>query len=269
MKYIILCAGQGTRLRPLTDHVPKCMVELLGKPLLRHQMDTLSQCGATDVSLVTGYAAPSLAGWGTRHFHNGDFATTNMVVSLFAARALFDGVDDLIVAYSDIVYEPRVLDALARAPGPLATVIDRNWLDLWSTRMADPLADAETLRLNADGTLREIGLKPQSLDDIEGQYIGLTKISAEAQRGVLAHYDGLARDGSYDGRGFDQMFMTSFLTGLMAAGFPIHAAMTDSGWLEVDTVEDLSNYEAMHKRGDLARLWKPIADERPDSHGAA
>lgn len=268
MRCIILCAGQGTRLRPYTDDVPKCMVPLLGKPLLSHQVDVLSRGGVADIALVTGYAAAKLSGWGTRHFHNPDFATTNMVVSLFAARALFDGTDDLIVAYSDIVYEARVLEALIEAPGPLATAIDRNWLALWSTRMSDPLSDAETLRLNADGTLREIGLKPKGLDDIEGQYVGLTKISAGAQRDVLAHYDSLPRDGQYDGRSFGQMFMTSFLTSLISAGFPIHAAMINSGWLEVDTVEDLANYEAMQQRGELARLWSPVTGEQPNSHGA-
>lgn len=242
-------------MRPLTDHVPKCMVELLGKPMLGHQFETLSQCGAEDISLITGYAAASLADWGTRRFHNADFATTNMVASLFTARELFDGSSDLIVAYSDIVYEPRVLQALIAAPGPLATVIDRNWQKLWSARMEDPLADAETLRLNPDGTLREIGLKPQSLADIEGQYIGLSKISADIQRDVVAHYDRLADSVE----NFNQMFMTSFLTSLIEAGLPIHAAITDSGWLEVDTVEDLSNYQTMQQNGELAQLWQPLS----------
>lgn len=259
MRCVILCAGQGTRLRPLTDDNPKCLVGLLGKPLLGHQFDTLAAAGLDDVSLVTGYAAAKLSGWGTRQFYNAEYATTNMVASLFAARALFDGRDDLIVAYSDIVYEKRVLEALIHAPGAIATVIDRDWLSLWSARMEDPLADAETLRLNDDGTLREIGLKPKSLADIEGQYVGLTKFAASVQRDVLAYYDALPRDRQFDGRNFDQMFMTSFLTSLMNQ-FSIHAAPTHAGWLEVDTLEDLTRYEAMHAAGDLARLWKPMAD---------
>ena len=258
MRCVILCAGQGTRLRPLTDHSPKCMVELLGRPLLRHQFDTLEAAGIKDIWLVTGYAAGKLAGWGTGQFHNPDFATTNMVVSLFKARELFDGSDDLLIAYSDIVYEPKVAASIAAAPGPLSTVIDRQWLPLWSVRMEDPLGDAETLRLNADGTLREIGLKPTSLDEIEGQYVGLTKISAGIQQEILAYYDALPRDGTYDGRSFDQMFMTSFISGLMRKGYPIHAAMTDSGWLEVDTIEDLTRYEELQRRGELAKLWKPV-----------
>src|SRR4029077_9041280 len=62
VKAVILAAGQGTRLRPLTDDRPKCMVELGGVPLLHRQLAALLQAGVTDVSVVVGYhAAP---GWG-------------------------------------------------------------------------------------------------------------------------------------------------------------------------------------------------------------
>ncbi|WP_375202115.1 phosphocholine cytidylyltransferase family protein [Hyphococcus sp.] len=256
-KVVILCAGQGTRLRPLTDSIPKGMVPLLGKPMLFHQLEAIEAAGVEDVSLVTGYAAETLEGVGTHHFHNERFADTNMVVSLFCASPLFDGTENLIIAYSDIVYEPRILEALIAAPGPLATVIDRNWLALWRERMPDPLADAESLKLNPDGTLLEIGQRAASLADIEGQYIGLTKVSPAAQRNVLAFYDNLDRNAQYAGRSFDQMFMTEFLTRLIAAGFPIHAAAVESGWLETDTLEDLQKYEALAARGELTQFWRP------------
>ena len=259
MRVIVLCAGQGTRLRPLTDEKPKCMVELMGKPLLEHQFDALNAAGIDDITLVTGYAAERLEGWGRRQIHNPEYADTNMVWSLFCARDMFDGKSDLIVAYSDIVYESRVIDALLAAPDPVATVVDRDWLALWSMRMDDPLADAETLRLNADGTLREIGNKARSLSDCEGQYIGLTKISAAVQRSVLDHYEELDRGDVYDGRRFEQMFMTRFITSLIEAGYAARAAIINSGWLEVDTLEDLRRYEALAGRGELQRFWRPVA----------
>ena len=55
MKVIILAAGQGTRLRPLTDNKPKCMVELLEKPLIQHQIETLRRNGIDDIHIATGY----------------------------------------------------------------------------------------------------------------------------------------------------------------------------------------------------------------------
>ena len=57
MKVIILAAGQGTRLRPYTDKIPKCMVSIGGKPLLFHQLDTMQNCKISfdDIALVGGY----------------------------------------------------------------------------------------------------------------------------------------------------------------------------------------------------------------------
>ena len=60
MKAIILAAGKGTRLRPFNETKPKCLVELAGKSLLQHQLDTLSKCGITDIHVIGGYNADQL-----------------------------------------------------------------------------------------------------------------------------------------------------------------------------------------------------------------
>lgn len=82
MKAIILAAGQGTRLRPLTDHKPKCLVELAGKPMLEHQLTTLRGAGINEIHIVAGYCAEQLDRSDiTRHL-NLDYASTNMVTTL-------------------------------------------------------------------------------------------------------------------------------------------------------------------------------------------
>lgn len=257
MRILILSAGQGARLRPYTDEKPKCLVPLLGRPLLEHQLEVIKKCGVDDVYLVTGYAQGALSGYGRGQFHNPDYATTNMVASLFAAEALFDGADDIIIAYSDIVYESRVLRALIESPTGVVTVIDRKWRDLWRARMDDPLTDAETLKITSDGRLIEIGKKPSSFEEIEGQYIGMTKVSREAQSEFCKFYHSLDKSAIYDGRPYANMYMTSLLQMLIDAGYPIMTASIECGWLEVDTPQDLHAYERMYRAGDLAALWSP------------
>ncbi len=244
-------------MRPLTDDKPKCLVPLLGSPLLDHQLASIRYCGVNEIYLVTGYASGALVRYGAERFHNPDYATSNMVASLFKAASLFDGSDDLIIAYSDIVYEPLVLRTLMDAPSGIVTLIDKGWNDLWRARMEDPLSDAETLKLAPDGRLLEIGKKPTSMDEIEGQYIGLTKVSKDAQLKVRAFYEGLDREETYDGQPFANMYMTSFLQLLIDAGYPILSAPVSNGWLEVDTPQDLETYEAMQAAGTLATLWRP------------
>ena len=57
MKAIILAAGKGTRLRPLTYSIPKCMVPIAGKPILHYTLMNMARHGITDVVLTTGYLA--------------------------------------------------------------------------------------------------------------------------------------------------------------------------------------------------------------------
>ena len=253
MRAVVLAAGEGNRLRPLTADRPKCLVELAGRPLLAWQLDALAHAGVDDVTIVTGYRADAITA-GTRRVHNARYAETNMVASLMCARDAFDGGDDVLIAYGDIVYEPRLVAALRATRSGIGVVVDREWRRLWELRMEDPLADAETLRRDADGYLVELGRRPERVTDIEGQYVGLVLVRADAAAEWCDRYDALAPDGDYEGRDRDHMFMTAYLQLLIDAGVRIDAVGVDGGWLEVDTLDDLRAYDALRARGALATI---------------
>lgn len=245
MRAVVLAAGTGSRLGAHTAQRPKCLVELQGRPLLDWQLDALAAAGITDVTLVTGYMPQTLAGRGTRQAHNPDFATTNMVASLVCARDSFDGSDDVLIAYGDIVYAPRLVAALHAPRTPVAVAVDTEWLELWSQRMPDPLADAETLKIDPAGNLVEIGRKPTSYDDIEAQYIGLIVVRADFAGEFVARYDTLGPERA-------TMYMTDFLQGFVDSGSAVGAVRVAGGWIEVDTPDDLAFYEALAADGRLA-----------------
>ena len=106
-RLIILAAGQGTRLRPVSDGLPKCMVPLHGRPLLEWHLDAAEEAGVDGVTVVAGYARDRLSSRARHVVVNERFASTNMVESLWCAEALFG--DGFLVAYGDIVYRPEVL----------------------------------------------------------------------------------------------------------------------------------------------------------------
>lgn len=254
---LILAAGEGKRLRPLTNESPKSLVELLEKPIIKYQIDTLMAVGIKDIAIVTGYKAEKFSPFGFKTYHNELYNFTNMVRSLFAARPFLEQVEeDIIITYGDIVYEKKNLEILLSTPGDVVTMIDDGWIDLWSARNENPLSDAETLKYDKHGYIIELGKKPKSLSDIKGQYTGLTKISYKKVPSFISFYDNLNNKILYDGQTFNQMYMTSLLQLMINGGWKIVPAHVDHGWLEIDTVKDLRLYERLSKEGKLDKLWR-------------
>lgn len=244
MKAIILAAGRGTRLAPLTDTVPKCMVKYRDKTLIRYILDAYSNCNISNITIVGGYKMEVLK----RHLadeqinfcFNKEFATTNMVYSLFCAASEFN--DDLIISYSDIIYGKRTLETLMADNSPIAVVVDKKWKELWMIRMEYPLDDVESLKLGPGNNIIELGKKPRSEKEIQGQYIGLLKIKKEALNSVRDFYNLLDKKAIYDGKDFNNMFMTTFVQSIINKLMPVKAVPIEGGWLEIDSLTDLERY---------------------------
>jgi choline kinase len=141
--------------------------------------------------------------------------------------------------------------------GDIVVMVDDDWFDLWSVRNENPLIDAETMKFDKfSGKITEIGKKPTRLDEIERQYTGLIKISKNKITDFLQFYDRLDRTKLYDGNTFANMYMTSLLQLLIDSNWDVVPAHVSHGWLEVDTVSDLLNYERLKKSGGLDALWR-------------
>tara|TARA_B110000503_G_C7101615_1_gene394041 strand:- start:235 stop:987 length:753 start_codon:yes stop_codon:yes gene_type:complete len=243
MKMIIVAAGQGIRLRPLTNNKPKCMVEYDEKPIIDYILDAADHCNITDIAVVNGYKKEVLESYledrGCTFFTNEEFDATNMVTSLFTAKEFMN--DDLIISYADIVYKPEILEKLMASNADFSVVVDNEWKELWSLRMESPLEDAETMKIR-DGNIVELGKKPISYDEIEGQYIGLMKVSKSALSKLIKFYETLDRSKIYDGKDFYNMYMTSLIQMVIDHIMDVTPVFINGGWIEIDSVEDISAY---------------------------
>lgn len=254
---LILAAGQGVRLRPLTDDKPKCMVPFQGRPLIEYQLETLKHAGIDDICVVTGYRSHQVEALGVATIKNARYATSNMVSSLFSALPFIEQqpAEDLIIAYGDIIYQKKNLALMLDNHDELGLMIDANWRALWAARLDDPLEDAETLLMNEQGYIVELGKKPSDYSQIQGQYTGLIKVRADKLVDFVSFYQALDRHKIYDGRDFDNMYMTAFLQALIDSGWGVKAVIVQGGWLELDSVEDLNKYESLAKQGQLNQFY--------------
>src|SRR3990172_985781 len=144
---------------------PKCLVEVDGHSLLDRQLAVLATEAIDTIVLVGGYRIEMLKRPGIASRENPRYAETNMVWTLFCAEDDLEG--DVLLCYGDIVYSREILQALRRSKAEIAVAIDLDWESYWRARNENPLDDAETLKLAADGRILEIGQKPESLAEIE------------------------------------------------------------------------------------------------------
>lgn len=236
MKAIILAAGRGTRMRNLTDDQPKCLVEIKGKSLLNFQLDSLKEAGISEIGIVTGYKRELLTNQGLFEFYNSRWAQTQMMASLVCAD-IWLNEEPCIVSYSDIFYGVEAITSLLNSQCSIALTYDKNWLDLWRKRFGDPLLDAETFKLNPNQTISEIGKKPKTLEEIQGQYMGLMLFTPNGWRELKRIYTALSIQDQ------DKIHMTGMFQKVIEAGvIPLQGVPYTARWGEVDSPNDLIIY---------------------------
>ena len=238
MKALILAAGEGTRLRPYTLDRPKCLVEVEGESLLDRQLAVLRSEGVTDITLIGGYLSDMLKRPGLGLELNPRYAETNMVWTLFCAEHAMQ--EDLVLAYGDIVYSREILHALLASTADIAVAIDLSWEQYWRARNENPLEDAETLLMDEVGRISEIGQKPVSFDQIQGQYMGLIKFSPRGIEILRDSFNRACATGSLRGKTVEKAYMTDLLQLMIDEGNILSAVKVHGGWVEVDTVSDLN-----------------------------
>lgn len=241
MRAVILAAGRGSRMKSLTEECPKGLIPLCGKTLVERMIGSLRISGIQDIAVITGYRRDKFDYLGLPTFHNPDWADTNMVCSLRSAADWLRR-DAVIVCYSDIFVSPEIIQSLMRDDNEFSLTYDRQWHDLWSARFPDVLADAESFCIR-DGLIEEIGNKAASVDEIQGQYMGLFRFTPASWRVAESILDKLPADR------VAKLSVTPLLQQMIESGYPVHGVPISGQWGEMDQEGDLALYEKWAREG--------------------
>ena len=257
MKAIILAAGQGTRLKKYTQDLPKGMLEFEGKTIIQRQIEQYRRCGIEDIIVVRGFAGEKISYAGVKYYTNADFANTNMVESLLAARAEFD--DDVILSYSDILFDESMLRTIMEAQGDFLVAVDQDWQEYWRARYGQVDFDTESLTIDERGCITSLGLENPPLEEIDARYVGLLKFS---RRGLSviervmerAHALGENEPWQQSGKPVRKAYMTDLLQALIEEKEMVKAVPFHHGWIEFDTNEDYETACYWAEEGSLSRF---------------
>ena len=226
---IIIGAGRGRRLMPLTEDTPKCYAEVGGRRILDWALEALRGAGIDEVVFVGGYQIDRIrADYPDLSFrHNADWPNNNILASLFHAEdAMADG---FVCSYADILYKPSVVERLLASPGDVTIAVDTDWRQRYTGRSQHPEHDAEKVTVAGDRVLRV----SRAIDSAEayGEYIGLARFTPAGAAMLREHYH-------RDVDGLKKAYLIELLQRMLEDGVPIHKVDTAGDYFEVDTTED-------------------------------
>ena len=250
MKSIIIAAGLGIRLNPLTNDKPKCMLEIKGKTILQHQLDVFRANGITDISVIKGYKKEAINYLGLKYYINDNYINNNILNSLFYAEEEMD--NELIASYSDILFGADVVKGAIESSSDIAIVVDIDWKGYYAGRTEHPINEAENVIFDADKNVVEIGKIVNNKEVVNGEFIGMLKCTKSGAE-IFKEYFHKAKSEFYGkpfirAKTFDQAYLTDFIQYLVNNGIEVKCLTIERGWIEIDTVQDFERAEDKYNK---------------------
>lgn len=235
MKIIILAAGAGRRLRPLTDNLPKCLVKVGGKAIIDYQMENLRQVGLNEIIVVIGFCGEQIINHLTKGYpdfnftfiENPDYASTHPAHSLWMVRDHL--ASNVMYLNADVICDPKIIKRIVDDPRPTVTAVQQTpW-------------DEEEVNVVVDQEMRVLEMGKHISKELSyGEFIGVTKIAAAFNKTLTQVLQDF-----FDHNEF-RKFAADALNLSIQRGETMYALdVSDVAAIEIDTPEDLE--DAHHK----------------------
>jgi len=239
MKAVILAAGTASRLRPLTNNTPKCLLNVGDKPILELTINNLISNNIDDIVIVTGFEQQQIKDFIAKRYsdikvsyiYNEVYDSTNNIFSLWLAKESLLG-NDIILLDSDIIFDHRIITRLCLSNY-------ENCLALKKHKLGD---EEIKVKANKDGRVLEISKIVSPLDAI-GESIGIEKFGKKSLTTLFEIIDNLVIEQKKVNIFYEVAFEQ-----LIKEGGEIFAVDTsDLLCMEIDTAEDLKTAEELVK----------------------
>ncbi len=236
MTYIILAAGKGSRLQPLTLARPKSLYKLDQNTTVLQRMVRLLERHdpAGKVVVVVGYMEEKiraeLASCAVEFVYNPFYAVTNSIASLWFAREYLQTGDNLTVVNADIVMENSLVrDILCKRAERPCVLLD-----------SSIKSDGDyNVRVNRD----RVVVMSKNLDGYDGEYAGVTKLDHASAVALYQEIDHMIRLGAYD-----QWYENALVQMIFDEDFALYYTdICNYQWTEVDCVSDMLLAKKIHE----------------------
>ena len=232
MRAIILAAGMASRLRPLTNNTPKCLLKIGERSLLQRSIDALINNGIKEIVIVTGYLHKQIEDFVKQQYpninisfiHNEVYDSTNNIYSLWLARPIADG-EEILLLDSDLLYDPEIITRILSTNAENVLTLIRH-----------DLGEEEMKVVTDSSVIKEIS-KTCSPSDAIGESLGIEKMGKPYTSALYKELEPMMNQ-----EHLENVFYEKAFERLIPKGHTFKILdVTDLFSCELDTVEDFQN----------------------------
>ena len=244
---LLLAAGTGSRLRPLTLDAPKCLTEVGGEPILGRLVDNLRLQGIKRLVVVTGYLdncirdflevnAPDLQ---VDYVFNPVYSTTNNIYSLWLAREVID--EPFVLIESDLVFEESMLESML-IPDRIAISNILPWMN------------GTVVELNSQQGIAAFHVSHDVNDELRYKTVNIYSFSSQSWQKVITQLDCHIAD-----KRVNEYYETVFAQMVADGSLELESVFFDENkWYEIDCMKDLHQAELMFPRAPQFGLSESV-----------
>tara|TARA_Y100001949_G_scaffold2804_1_gene2230 strand:+ start:847 stop:1593 length:747 start_codon:yes stop_codon:yes gene_type:complete len=242
MKAIILSAGDSSRLGNLTKELPKSLLDINGKSIIQRQIETFRNNGIKEIIVVVGSNKDKFQLNDVEFVIDKNFQEHDILGSLMEAKNYIK--NDVLIFYSDILFEEKVLKQILGSDSDIGIVVERNWESAYVGRTDHPKSEAENVLI--DGTKRIVKIQKNIKNSREhvSEFLGITKLSPNGSEAIVTIYENLLKTHSgnfHDSKSLEKAYLTDMFQELIETGINLEPIFINGKWCEIDTIQDLEN----------------------------
>ncbi len=243
MNAIIIAAGSGKRISNNVKNIPKSMVPVNGKPIIDYQISALKEAGINEIIIITGPYSEKFNSTQVKYVKDQHFTEHDILGSLMEAREFLK--DEVLILYSDIIFEFKILKKILESRGDISIGVDMNWRKMYEGRTQHPEIEAENVLL--DKSMKIIKIKKNiETDQNIGEFIGIIKLSKKGSEIFVRKYDELINSHLgifHEASNILKGYLTDMIQELIDSKKDIEPVLITGKWCEIDTMQDLKKAE--------------------------
>jgi len=223
MQAIILAAGVGSRMRPLTLEKPKCLIDIAGKSFIDRQIEVFRNCSIDKITVVTGYKSNLIREHlknTVNYAYNPFYETTNSIVSLWLATLNID--DDILIVNSDVIFDDELIKKMINCDKDINIAVSKLWSDERGYKAQ--IINDKVVDMSMDIEKGKIG----------GEYAGLIYVKKDVMNNLKLQSEKMLSEKQFN------VWFEDMVVEMIKSGNIANAIYVDNEkWYEIDSVPEL------------------------------